>query len=78
MEEYSLLREEQALTKLEVELAEIAIKDALTYKSSYLEMLSQVSKPNAEGISRLWESRKGNEAPDLDAAPASSVKYNCS
>ena len=36
------LREEHELAKMEVELAEIAIKDALIYKASYLSMMSSV------------------------------------
>lgn len=36
--------EESQLTKMELELAEIAIKDALTYKTSYRSLLEQTSR----------------------------------
>jgi hypothetical protein len=37
------LKEENELARMEVELAEIAIKDALIYKASYLSMMSGVN-----------------------------------
>jgi hypothetical protein len=46
-EEFASLKEEQELTRMEMELAEIAVQEALTYKHSYLEMVSQISHVSA-------------------------------
>ena len=40
------MKEEQQLTKIEMELAEIAVQEALVYKSSYISMMSSINDEN--------------------------------
>ncbi len=41
-DEFKELQEQHALAQMEVELAEIAVQEALSYKSSYLSLVSNL------------------------------------